>query len=213
MAVADSDSPTGSIGRRDYPDSSTVEKTAAVGDGKMAAVGGGLEKATLSRRWENGCGWRRAREGDAVTVVGRAYGQAILIYLACVFPGVADHLTLEQQLNAITANMVMLSADEEKKPTSVKPIENESFFWLGTRPAVIITSPELIKEVMTKSYLYKKLVNSSPLYKLLAQGVVSYKLSILIPRASFNFSSRSAYSPNGEWLKPKGDNSSNKANR
>ncbi|GFP88599.1 eukaryotic translation initiation factor 5 [Phtheirospermum japonicum] len=113
VIMADSDSSTCLIGRRDYPDSSTVEKTAAVGDGKMAAVGG------------------RAREGDAVTVVGRAYGHAILIYLACVFPGVADHLTdtsavaaqqtIQQQLNAVTANMVMLSADEEKKPKSVKP--------------------------------------------------------------------------------------------
>ncbi|GFQ08773.1 eukaryotic translation initiation factor 5 [Phtheirospermum japonicum] len=83
-----------------------------------------------SRRWENGCGRWRSREGDAVTVVGRAYGHAILNYLAFVFPGVADHLTdtsavaaqqtIQQQLNAVTANMVMLSADEEKKPKSVK---------------------------------------------------------------------------------------------
>ncbi|GFP95512.1 eukaryotic translation initiation factor 5 [Phtheirospermum japonicum] len=103
MAVTDNDSLTCSIGRRDYPGSLTVEKTAAVGDGKMAVVGGRLEKATL---------------------------HAILIYLACVFPGVADHLTdtsavaaqqtIQQQLNVVTANMVMLSADEEKKPKSVK---------------------------------------------------------------------------------------------
>ncbi|KAG8386773.1 hypothetical protein BUALT_Bualt03G0183800 [Buddleja alternifolia] len=57
----------------------------------------------------------------------------------------------------------------------VQKYGNESFFWLGPRPTVLITEPELIKEVMSKSYLYQKPQNSNPLTKLLAQGVVSYE--------------------------------------
>ncbi|KAK6134422.1 hypothetical protein DH2020_031854 [Rehmannia glutinosa] len=52
---------------------------------------------------------------------------------------------------------------------------NESFFWIGPRPSVIITDPELIKEVMTKSYQYQKPKNSKILTKLLAEGVTSYE--------------------------------------
>ncbi|GFP94240.1 cytochrome p450 cyp72a219 [Phtheirospermum japonicum] len=52
---------------------------------------------------------------------------------------------------------------------------NGSFFWLGPRPSVIVTDPELIKEVLTKNYLYQKPKSSNPLAKLLAQGVVAYE--------------------------------------
>ncbi|KAL2497001.1 Cytochrome [Forsythia ovata] len=50
-----------------------------------------------------------------------------------------------------------------------------AFMWLGPRPLVIITDPELIKEVLTKNYVYQKPKNMNPLTKLLAQGVVSYE--------------------------------------
>ncbi|GFQ04759.1 cytochrome p450 cyp72a219 [Phtheirospermum japonicum] len=80
------------------------------------------------------------------------------------------------------ANSKPINLDDDIKPRALsflaKTLQkygNESFFWLGTRPAVVITSPEIIKKVMTKNYLYKKLVNSNPLYKPLAQGVVSYE--------------------------------------
>ncbi|KAL9167090.1 hypothetical protein ABFS82_05G073200 [Erythranthe guttata] len=51
----------------------------------------------------------------------------------------------------------------------------ESFIWLGPRPTVMITEPELVKEVMTKFNLYQKPKNSNPLTKLLAQGLFSYE--------------------------------------
>ncbi|XP_057790022.1 cytochrome P450 72A397-like isoform X1 [Salvia miltiorrhiza] len=52
---------------------------------------------------------------------------------------------------------------------------NESFIWSGPRPCIILTDPELVKEVLTKSYLYLKPENTNPMTKLLAQGLVSYE--------------------------------------
>ncbi|XP_047943296.1 cytochrome P450 72A397-like [Salvia hispanica] len=52
----------------------------------------------------------------------------------------------------------------------------ESFVWFGLRPAIILTDPDLVKEVMTKSYLYLKLIGpSNPLTNLLAQGLSAYE--------------------------------------
>ncbi|CAN4087293.1 unnamed protein product [Withania somnifera] len=48
------------------------------------------------------------------------------------------------------------------------------FVWYGPRPAVLITEPELIKEVLTKNYVYQKL-RSNPLAKLAATGIASYE--------------------------------------
>ncbi|KAG6416841.1 hypothetical protein SASPL_124282 [Salvia splendens] len=50
---------------------------------------------------------------------------------------------------------------------------NECFFWLGPNPSVILMDPELIKEVLNKSYVYLKPELPNPLMKLLAQGVLS----------------------------------------
>ncbi|KAL1560589.1 unspecific monooxygenase [Salvia divinorum] len=52
---------------------------------------------------------------------------------------------------------------------------NESFIWFGPRPSIILTDPDLVKEVLTKSYVYLKPNNRNPLTKLLAQGLVSYE--------------------------------------
>ncbi|XP_047939282.1 cytochrome P450 72A397-like isoform X2 [Salvia hispanica] len=56
---------------------------------------------------------------------------------------------------------------------TIQKYGNECFFWLGAKPSVILSDPELVKEVMNKSYLYLKPENRNPLTKLLAQGVVS----------------------------------------
>ncbi|KAM3222565.1 hypothetical protein P3L10_021835 [Capsicum annuum] len=50
----------------------------------------------------------------------------------------------------------------------------KSFIWLGPRPQVLIMDPELIKEVLLKTYLYQK-PRGNPLAALLVQGLVSYK--------------------------------------
>ncbi|PHT69714.1 hypothetical protein T459_24818 [Capsicum annuum] len=48
------------------------------------------------------------------------------------------------------------------------------FGWLGPKPAVLITEPELIREVLTKNYIYHK-ARSSPLSKLGIGGIASYE--------------------------------------
>ncbi|KAM3287155.1 hypothetical protein P3S67_020585 [Capsicum chacoense] len=48
------------------------------------------------------------------------------------------------------------------------------FVWLGPKPAVLITEPELIREVLTKNYIYHK-ATSSPLSKLAIGGIASYE--------------------------------------
>ncbi|XP_057792325.1 cytochrome P450 72A397-like [Salvia miltiorrhiza] len=52
---------------------------------------------------------------------------------------------------------------------------NESFIWLGPRPSIILTDPELVKEVLSKSYLYLRPENRNPMTKLLLQGLASYE--------------------------------------
>ncbi|KAH6819744.1 cytochrome P450 [Perilla frutescens var. hirtella] len=75
-----------------------------------------------------------------------------------------------------------INLDDDIKPRvqaffiqTIRKYGNECFFWLGPKPSVIVTDPELVKEVMMKSYLYTKPQNSNPLTKLLAQGVVAYE--------------------------------------
>ncbi|XP_075497912.1 LOW QUALITY PROTEIN: cytochrome P450 72A397-like [Primulina tabacum] len=58
---------------------------------------------------------------------------------------------------------------------TIKKYGKSSFFWVGPVPTVMITEPELIKEVMTKYHIYQKPQSPNPLTKLLAQGVVSYE--------------------------------------
>ncbi|KAK4420289.1 cytochrome [Sesamum alatum] len=48
--------------------------------------------------------------------------------------------------------------------------------WLGLSPTVIISDPELIKEVMNKTHIYHKIKNANPLTRLLAQGLFSYEM-------------------------------------
>ncbi|XP_060201179.1 cytochrome P450 CYP72A219-like [Lycium barbarum] len=48
------------------------------------------------------------------------------------------------------------------------------FVWMGPRPAVLITEPELIREVLTKNYVYQK-ARSSPLSKFLVAGLANHE--------------------------------------
>ncbi|EYU31636.1 hypothetical protein ABFS82_13G039700 [Erythranthe guttata] len=90
---------------------------------------------------------------------------------------------LKEMLNMINhAKSHPINLDDDIKPRVLAFIHKTflkygkgSFIWLGPRPAVMITEPELIKEVMTKINLYQKPKNSNPLTKLLAQGVVAYE--------------------------------------
>ncbi|XP_051152306.1 cytochrome P450 72A225-like [Andrographis paniculata] len=46
------------------------------------------------------------------------------------------------------------------------------FVWLGTKPTVLITDPEMIKEIFSRNYIFQKI--NSPLNKLIARGVAEY---------------------------------------
>ncbi|XP_011082969.1 cytochrome P450 CYP72A219-like [Sesamum indicum] len=76
-----------------------------------------------------------------------------------------------------------INLDDDIKPRilpfytkTIQTYGTESFMWLGLSPTVIISDPELIKEVMTKTHIYKKIKNANPLTRLLAQGLFSYDL-------------------------------------
>ncbi|KAL8508044.1 hypothetical protein ACS0TY_018557 [Phlomoides rotata] len=79
------------------------------------------------------------------------------------------------------AKSMAINIDDDIKPKVIsffiKTIQkhgNESFFWLGTMPTVIITEPELVKEVMSKNFIYQKPKNPNPMTKLLAQGLAQH---------------------------------------
>ncbi|KAK4398163.1 cytochrome [Sesamum angolense] len=59
---------------------------------------------------------------------------------------------------------------------TIQTYGTESFMWFGLSPTVIISDPELIKEVMTKTHIYRKIKNANPLTRLLAQGLFSYEM-------------------------------------
>lgn len=48
------------------------------------------------------------------------------------------------------------------------------FIWLGPNPQVLIMDPELIKEVLTKTYMYQK-PGGNPFAALLVQGLATYE--------------------------------------
>ncbi|WOG98432.1 hypothetical protein DCAR_0417775 [Daucus carota subsp. sativus] len=57
--------------------------------------------------------------------------------------------------------------------TAISKHGKKSFVWLGPRPAVYITDPNLIKEALNKTSNFQKLRGGNPLFKLLASGLVS----------------------------------------
>ncbi|KAL0353990.1 UNVERIFIED_CONTAM: cytochrome [Sesamum angustifolium] len=50
----------------------------------------------------------------------------------------------------------------------------QSFLWFGPRPAVIVLDPELIREILSKSYIFQKL-GGNPITRMLARGIASYE--------------------------------------
>ncbi|KAH6780704.1 cytochrome P450 [Perilla frutescens var. hirtella] len=75
-----------------------------------------------------------------------------------------------------------INLDDDIKPRvfafivkTVQKYGNESFIWIGPKPAVIITDAELIKQVLARNSIFQKPKNSNPLTKLFLQGLVSYE--------------------------------------
>ncbi|KAL3364425.1 hypothetical protein AABB24_013273 [Solanum stoloniferum] len=57
---------------------------------------------------------------------------------------------------------------------TIKKYGKKCFIWLGPKPQVIIMDPELIKEVLSKTYLYQK-PGGNPFAALLVQGLATYE--------------------------------------
>ncbi|WOG98430.1 hypothetical protein DCAR_0417773 [Daucus carota subsp. sativus] len=57
--------------------------------------------------------------------------------------------------------------------TAISKHGKKSFLWLGPRPEVYITDPDLIKEALNKTSIFQKTRGGNPLFKLLACGLVS----------------------------------------
>ncbi|XP_057792318.1 cytochrome P450 72A397-like [Salvia miltiorrhiza] len=51
----------------------------------------------------------------------------------------------------------------------------DSFFWFGPKPTLIVTDPDLTREILGKSDLFLKPRHSNPLARLLVQGVQSHE--------------------------------------
>ncbi|KAM3336914.1 cytochrome [Capsicum galapagoense] len=51
---------------------------------------------------------------------------------------------------------------------------NNCYMWLGPKPAMLITEPEYVREILSKSYIYQK-IEGNAITKLLAQGLASYE--------------------------------------
>lgn len=48
------------------------------------------------------------------------------------------------------------------------------YTWLGPKPTMLISEPEFVREILSKSYIYQK-IQGNPITKLLAQGLASYE--------------------------------------
>lgn len=55
----------------------------------------------------------------------------------------------------------------------IELVGENCFIWFGPKPAVLISDPEMIKEILSKNYVFQK--TSTPLDKLLAQGIATYE--------------------------------------
>ncbi|KAL0290571.1 UNVERIFIED_CONTAM: cytochrome [Sesamum calycinum] len=71
--------------------------------------------------------------------------------------------------------MKTMTKEAKSKPMTFSH-ENceQSFLWFGPRPAVIVLDPELIREILSKSYIFQKL-GGNPITRMLARGIASYE--------------------------------------
>ncbi|CAA0813314.1 Cytochrome P450 72A15 [Striga hermonthica] len=57
---------------------------------------------------------------------------------------------------------------------AVRKYGENCYLWFGPRAAVIVTNPEVIREILQKSYVFQK-PSGNPLGRLLAKGIASYE--------------------------------------
>uniref|UniRef100_A0A1W7HBW5 Cytochrome P450 n=1 Tax=Scoparia dulcis TaxID=107240 RepID=A0A1W7HBW5_SCODU len=57
--------------------------------------------------------------------------------------------------------------------STVKKYGPECFFWNGPKATILVTEPELVKEVFNKNYVYQKKKQLNPLTKLISHGVAN----------------------------------------
>ncbi|XP_047951129.1 cytochrome P450 72A397-like [Salvia hispanica] len=80
------------------------------------------------------------------------------------------------------AKLKPINLDDDIKPRVVpffvstfSKFGNDAFYWLGPNPTLMVTNPELAREVLTKTKSFPKPQSANPLPKQLVQGVVSYE--------------------------------------
>ncbi|KAK6142260.1 hypothetical protein DH2020_022608 [Rehmannia glutinosa] len=83
-----------------------------------------------------------------------------------------DTRELSMMTNQAKSKPIILS--NEIVPRVIPFICSNSIIWFGPRPAVLCMDPEIIREVMSKSYVFQR-PPSTPLTKLLAQGLSTYE--------------------------------------
>ncbi|NP_001291324.1 cytochrome P450 CYP72A219-like [Sesamum indicum] len=62
-------------------------------------------------------------------------------------------------------------------PSIIKTVKNygeQSFLWFGPRPAVIVLDPEMVREILSKSYVFQ-MPGGNPTSRMLARGIASYE--------------------------------------
>ncbi|XP_047950511.1 cytochrome P450 72A397-like [Salvia hispanica] len=110
------------------------------------------------------------RLGEALTRQGFKGNSYKLVY--------GDLKEIMQSVMEARNNPINIDDDIKKRVSpfllnTIHKYGNESLIWFGPRPSIVLTDPDLVKEVLTKNYLYLKPVQRNPLAKLLAQGLAS----------------------------------------
>ncbi|KAG6407108.1 hypothetical protein SASPL_130090 [Salvia splendens] len=110
------------------------------------------------------------RLGEALAMQGFKGNSCKLVY--------GDLKEIMQSVMEAWNNPINIDDDIKKRVSpfllnTIQKYGNESLIWFGPRPSIVLTDPDLVKEVLTKNYLYLKPVQRNPLVKLLAQGLAS----------------------------------------